>query len=508
MPTPTETELKLSWPDAGVGALPLARALGRPPLRRQWLDATYFDTVDRLLLRRKMALRLRREGRRWVQTLKASDSGSGGLSVRSEWETPAKLVRGEPRIDLARLADSPLPRLLQKRGGTKALLAVFGTRFSRTLWQLQFRESFVEVALDLGRIRAMRNGVRVVEPISELELELKQGRVEDLVALALRLVGRGRGAPPLVPRVRSKADRGYLLASATPASPVKAGARGFVDVLAPEMASGSALRAIVAHGMQVMLANTEAMRAHDDPEYVHQARVALRRIRSAIRLLDREQADFPAALAPGLHWAAQLLGSVRDWDVLVGQTLPDFIAAEGTPSKAAALRARAERQRKKVRDAALAGLDTARFARLMLRLKTWTLTPAPQDRNLERLAPPALRRARSRLLESAHFFAALPPERQHRVRILAKRLRYALDFLSVTLPAEPTERYVDALGEMQDVLGALNDAAVALDMVRRIARSAPILDAARRWIDSRVREQSVEAERRLLALAEAATPWE
>jgi inorganic triphosphatase YgiF len=270
------------------------------------LDATYFDTVDRLLLRRKMALRLRRTGRRWVQTLKAAGSGSGGLSVRSEWETPARFVGGVPRIDLARLADSPLPRLLQKRGGTKALLPVLGTRFSRTLWQLQFRGSLVEVALDLGRSGDTQWGACRRTDL-RTRAELKQGRGS--TALALRLVGRGRATLPLVPRVRSKADRGYVLASGTPAPPVKAGARGFVDVVAPEMASGSALRALVAHGMQVMLANTEAMRAHDDPEYVHQARVALRRIRSAVRLLDREHADFPATLASELQWAGELLGA-------------------------------------------------------------------------------------------------------------------------------------------------------------------------------------------------------
>jgi CHAD domain-containing protein len=273
------------------------------------------------------------------------------------------------------------------------------------------------------------------------------------------------------------------------------------------MTAGTALRAIVSHGMQVMLANTEAMHANDDPEYVHQARVALRRIRSAIRLLDPKHADFPATLYPDLRWVAQLLGSVRDWDVFSSDTLPDFVGAPKAPPAAAELGRRAERQRKKARDAAIAGLGSARFARLVLSVQGWTLSPALEGRSLARLAPRALRRARSRLLAAAHFFAALPPERQHRVRILAKRLRYTLDFLSVALSPEPTERYVVALADLQDVLGALNDAAVAPDMVRRIARSAPILDAARTWFNTRVRDASVEAERRLLALAEAAPPW-
>ncbi len=86
--------------------------------------------------------------------------------------------------------------------------------------------------------------------------------------------------------------------------------------LAADQSAGTALRVIMAHGLSVLLANTEAMQRSPDDEYIHQARVALRRMRSALRLLDRKHDDFPQALAEELRWVGTVLGAARDADVL------------------------------------------------------------------------------------------------------------------------------------------------------------------------------------------------
>jgi len=510
MGEPRETELKLHLPPRAAAAVRRAAPLRSVAARTLRLDAIYLDTADRLLQNNGMALRLRREGDRWVQTLKLAVPSQGGLSARPEWEGPAKTVRGAPRLDLALLQETPLVALLARHRAARRLGEVFRTRVVRTLWQVKTGTSRIEVALDRGRIEARRGRRLVVAPISELELELKDGRVADLLVCAGRLAGRGAGALALVPRVGSKAERGYRLAAAVAPAVTKASARGFSERVRPDLRSGVALRAMMAHGLYVLLANTEALHASRDPEFVHQARVALRRMRSALRLLDRRHADFPAALADELRWIGQCLGHARDWDVFESSTLPALLGAVPPTLRRQArrLQVRARRRREQAHRAALAALNSPRFARLALRLQGWTLTPPPQGRTLRRLAPRVLARAHARLFDAARFFAALSPERRHRVRILAKRLRYALDLLSAALPAAATVRYTDALAALQDELGALNDAAVARQMLAELGTEGALPGAAQDWLDGLERGELRKAEERLLALAALERPWE
>ena len=107
----------------------------------------------------------------------------------------------------------------------------------------------------------------------------------------------------------------------------------------------------------------------------------------------------------------------------------------------------------------------------------------------------------------ARFFAALSPPRRHRVRILAKRLRYALDLFSVALPKQATSHYVKALAQLQDVLGKLNDATVASSVLPELSKSPRLRASAEEWFRSVERECVPEAERRLLALSTMQKPW-
>jgi triphosphatase len=197
---------------------------------------------------------------------------------------------------------------------------------------------------------------------------------------------------------------------------------------------------------------------------------------------------------------------VRDWDVLQAQTLPALVAALPV-TKPLADRA-AERRRRD--DAALrAALAGARHARLALRLLRWANTTASSDgATLSSAARKRLGRLQRRLIASAAFFVVLPVEQQHRVRIRAKRLRYALDLFASALPARPTRRYVEQLAHLQDELGALNDAVVAADLVPPLARAAavdaqPALD----WLGEQRQQCALRAEAALAGLARLPVPW-
>lgn len=507
---PVETELKLQIRAEDVELLKQQPLLTGAPASHVEIDNIYFDTPDQLLRRHRLALRLRRIDGRWLQTLKSDSNGGGALSSRGEWETPAKpaLNGGAARLDLVRLRGTPLPKLLAGRKPKPALRPVFHTRVQRTQWTVELNEAAVEVALDVGEIRNQT----ATEPISEVELELKRGGPAALLDAAQQLVNAESPTPmALFPLARSKAARGYQLGTRGDPLAVKASAKGFAGKLTRKTSTARALRAIVAHGLSVLTANAELLMCYSSAkcsaEYVHQARVSLRRMRSAIRLFDPDQRDVPQAWSDELHWLARALGAARDADVMANATLVRWSKAQANIQLAAVV-VKAEQRRRQQRAKIRTALRSARYTSLILSGERWCLTPSPGDAELlSSIAAPKLQRAARKLFKAGRFFAALSPEDRHQVRILAKRLRYALDLFAVSLPKQSTTRIIDALADLQDVLGELNDDAVALATLPKLAKSARFRKAVRHWLVTTEADRLRDVERRLLALSQLPAPW-
>ena len=186
----------------------LEHPLAGAPYSRKKLVNVYFDTPDFALRRQRIALRLRRIDRHWVQTLKASfDDAEGkgdGISIRREWEMP---VAG-PALELQKLADTPLKAALKIAGGAENLMPLFRVEFLRDAWTVKpfprYAPDFVaEIAFDRGRIVA---GARTGR-ISEIEIELKSGHIKELQYLAHVLMRDLK----IKEEPRSKAKRGYAL---------------------------------------------------------------------------------------------------------------------------------------------------------------------------------------------------------------------------------------------------------------------------------------------------------
>ena len=197
-----EIELKLALGPEGPAALRRHPRLAGLASRATLLGNTYFDTPAGDLEAARMALRLRRADGRLLQTLKTRGQGGGGLSCRGEWEWE---VPG-PGLDLAGLA--ALPPLAGHGDELLARLAPrFATDFQRDTWRLEFDNARIELALDLGEIRAADRTVA----IRELELELEAGAPEALWELAEELAE----SVPLRPADTSKAARGGALLAGT-----------------------------------------------------------------------------------------------------------------------------------------------------------------------------------------------------------------------------------------------------------------------------------------------------
>lgn len=502
----TEIELKLALVKGSLARA--RRAFGDVYFVETNLKDVYFDTPDGALRRRGLVLRLRRDGDRWLQTLKATGSGHGVVPARGEWEVALPAHESAPALDLERFEITPLRVLLRAGLEADALVPVFRTCIRRRRGTLVHGDSSIEVALDRGELRAQVEGRKRRQPVAEVELELKSGRPQDLLDVGIGLVKERRGMT-LVPALRSKAERGYGLAARDGLAVARASARGFAEQLHPEMPSAQALRAVLRHGLSLVVANADALRGDPTSEHVHQARVALRRMRCAIRAFDPYGEDVPARLGKGLRWLAQTLGTARDWDVVVEQTLPTIVSSApmDDADKRALLRC-AERARTRSLKEAAAAVSSRRYARLVLRIARWSMEePAAATGSVGDTAASVLEQAAQRLFTHARSFSRLTPHKRHRVRIHAKRFRYALDLLAPSLPGRAAADYIEALAALQDTLGELNDASVAL---ARLADAGPAKGTSRafnEWFDGVEPALVSRAARQLSALGRRPRPW-
>lgn len=472
-----EVELKL-----GVDREARARILHAAPLaatkpRRVRMSSIYFDTPDCALAGAGMALRLRRSGRRWAQCLKAGRSGTGGLHARDEWE----FERPGPVLDLSLFAETPLAALDGAASLHQALVGAFTVEFQRTAWQVEpAAGSRLEVALDFGFVES--HGRR--EEISELEIECIAGDPAHAFDLAARLLDE----VALRPSAITKAARGYRLFKRAPLRPVKASRVGLDEGLSPLAAA----RALLAAGLDQLQANEEGVLRATAPEFVHQARVALRRMRSALRMF-RDAIGATRAQAWHDEWSETTLalGAARDWDVFVTESLPPLAAACGEPSVARTLARRAGLHRRRCREAARAAIRSPRYARAVLDLTRWLAGIGGNEAEgptepLSDFAAQRIRKRHKRLLAGLRNLPTMRPEERHRVRIDAKRLRYGVEGLASIFPAKKVRRYARHLAELQDALGRANDAATGARLLAQLGAPEAFAAFGRGWFAARM----------------------
>lgn len=246
-------------------------------------------------------------------------------------------------------------------------------------------------------------------------------------------------------------------------------------------------QAIVSNCLAQMRGNEAGVLQGNDPESVHQMRVGLRRLRSALRLFSTWIA-FPPPLQQELTWLGDQLGTARDADVLADSTLLKVTAA--CPQDAGVLRLRrfASKTAAQNRRRAGSAVASARYSRLMLSAVDWLEAsrwhdaldpPAPKalTRPLNPRGRQILKRLHDRLLQRGRRLAQGTPKERHRVRIAAKNARYATEFFQSLRPARRVARYVRRLAALQDALGDLNDAAVADRLIHDIEAHHPELAA-------------------------------
>lgn len=458
----TEREIKVA---ARAGfVLPdfdgVLEGISAAPITRRDLDAVYYDTADLRLARWGVTLRWRAgDGTGW--TVKLPEGEAGGALVRRE-VTFAGTASTIPDEALE------LVRALARR---EPLQPVAHLRTRREGVELRDVEGH-HVAEVVDDEVTVLEGERVAARHREVEVELDRRAPEELggaVVAALRRAGAGE--PELVPKVvRALGPR----ALAPPdLEPVQVG---------DDPQAGELVRAAIVASVLRLLRHDPGVRVGDDPEDVHQARVATRRLRSDLRtfrpLLDRRWAR---ELRAELQWLGRQLGAVRDPEVLLHRLrsqagdLPDVDAASLAP-----LLRRLADVRERARAALLDSMRSDRYVALLERLVAAGQSPLLLPEAAEparRVVPDLVARPWKHLAKAVAELDDDPPDADlHRVRILAKRARYASEAVAPAI-GKPARRLGSKLARLQDVLGEHQDAVVAEAWLREGAADADAAEA-------------------------------
>lgn len=447
---------------AHFNAAPVIATNARNKGTRKHLKSVYYDTSERTLRRNGLSLRVRQSGARFVQTVKTA--AADDPLRRGEWE--ASVASFAP--DLA-LAMPFLPEKLRSRLEAQPLEAVFTADIHRHARIVDLPSGTVEIAFGRGELTAGDRSLAV----GEIELELKSGSASAIYEIALRLAEQGA----VKPSVRAKSARGFDLAAGTPPSARRPRKLRLDPSVALDEAFATILRSCFLHLLQSLPAAEDGR----NPEGVHQLRVALRRLRSALDMMRAVGALTNLdALRSEAKWLAQDLSAARDWDVFQLDTLPTI--AEACPSVAgfdALGRAAAKSQSDAYRKAHDA-LGDRRCGVFLIGLGGWIETRGWRNdvaaEDLGQLAEPAVNFAQrilseqyAKVLKRGRRFKVLGAEELHRLRLATKRLRYLSEFLlPLFADRKSVRRFSRRLANLQEKLGAFNDMAVTASLLDRL----------------------------------------
>jgi len=360
-----ETELKLSIPATEIERFtlhPLLNQLASTHSKSQHLIGTYYDTPGLELKKAKFGLRIRREGERWIQTVKTAGSGVGGLHQRHEWEVEV----ADNQLEFASLPKILQEGILADNTLRERIAPAFTSDFQRITWELHTdNQSIVEVCLDQGKVYQGDKST----PICEVELELKRGEPNTLFQLALEL----QKDFSLVLENASKAQRGYELshpctiAVYMPSSPT----------LTDDMAASEVFPHLIEHYLTHLQANeAAALDEQSRVEGLAQLYYAVRCLQSCFAMCRKWlPVHSTAPLLAELDWLEQQLHEVHGWDTFsdILETIELQIGQQTTLRELAVTVAK---MRLQALETLKVLLQTPRYTGFILQLNLWLLDKA------------------------------------------------------------------------------------------------------------------------------------
>lgn len=440
-----EVELKFELSAGAAKAVRRHALLSKAGPQTVSQQSVYFDTDEGDVHKAGFSLRVRRVGDCFTQTVK-TNGGAAGLFDRGEWEAPVERMAPESKT----LKQTPLGKYKKL---DRKVAPLVRCDVERTIWLIERDGSVVEVALDSGTVSAGGEEAS----FHELELELKAGKATAIFDVAQEL---GQ-AVPLKVGVLSKEQRGLMLAEGAFGQAHKA----YALAIPKSIDAGQLFESIVHECIRHFRLNEALIIADRDPRALHQARVAIRRLRSAFALfrpairqgsIEQLQADLREFIAP--------LGEARNLDVF----LDHHGDALGWRDRRKLMSARTTAY-----DRVIDTLQTQRTRDLFLDLIEWTASGAwRKDSASTPIAPFAAERLDALWAKVKHrgsSLGELEEQQLHKLRISIKKLRYAVDFLAPLYARKKIRKFASSLAEMQDCLGLIHDDMVARQIVADFA---------------------------------------
>jgi len=439
-------------------------------VRRQKLQAFYFDTDTFSLAHAGISLRIRKEGRAWIQTLKAS---SANQFERLEHNVVVKHAGTTlPILNIHLHKEHPAYKaLLKVLRNQKQDFDQLTVRYQTDIWRrlalVRARGAMLEYALDLGFIKAFQaGGKETVIPVREIEIELKAGDKLAVINHAKTMINRYGAWID----TRSKAQRGFNAANGLLFSPairakftsLKRHDDGFIA----GMLLNSCLNQILPNASEIN-ANLESF-----DEHLHQLRVGLRRLKSAMKVLGLIQIYFREADMNQLSYVFGKLGQYRDLQFFDEKLRPALSAVDAPKMN-------------------LSSVNDLPDPKILLQSKNFQLfclstielslmqEKVPQEtKRLKPLLIQELDKLNKDTKKIAPIFMEIPDERRHKLRKRLKHLRYTLEFFVDFCDQSKYKGYLSSLAKVLDALGRYNDICVAIEKSQdRLAIDGNILFA-------------------------------
>ena len=469
-----EIELKLQCTPEALERIRQAQHLrdkdAKP--RRKQMRSVYYDTDDLRLGGEGFALRIRVSGDKCVQTLKADHEKTEDsfLHDTEEYETVLPCRIDEPDLEL--LPPPVRSKIRKLINGDRLLPRVVSDISRETINIHTDAGDRVELAFDAGVVKADGREAG----ICEVELELKDGKPEELYRIALDFADI---APMRISRV-SKAERGFALLRESKPAAIKAELTELDGKLNAEDAYEVILHDCLLH----LLANEEPAFKARLPEGLHQLRIALRRMRSAFTVFRKEIGGETAEmLSAEAKWLGNAVARARDFDVFTHDILEPVAPEAGEEEAFEVLKRKVEEERSRAWEAADKAFHSQRYSRFVLQLalflteRGWRAKRSAAD-PVSDFAVRALDKRQASVEKLGERMADLDEEERHELRKRLKKLRYTLSFFQSLFEKKRAKHYLKDLAKLQDAFGALNDLVTARSILGELAQNEASLQRA------------------------------
>jgi inorganic triphosphatase YgiF len=449
-----EFELKLVFPEersADIEKLLVSKG----GLRRQKLQAYYYDTPQFSLAQSGISLRIRKEGRAWIQTLKAS-----GASQFERLEHNAVISHTgvtPPPLNIKLHDEHPAHKaLLKSLRNDKQDIDQLTLRYQTDIWRrvalVRARGAMLEYALDLGVIKAFQvGGKEAFIPVREIEIELKAGDKLAVTSHVKSMINKFGACID----TRSKAQRGFNAANGlTHSPPCRA-----KSIALKSHDDGVIASALLNSCLNQILPNVSEINADLEAfdEHIHQLRVGLRRLKSAMKVLGLIQIYFREADINQLSYVFGKLGQYRDLHFFDDKLKPAFAAVDAPQMNLSSVNDLPDPK---------TILESKNFQLFCLSIIELALIQEKIPQETKRLKPlliQELDKVHKDTKKLANIFMDIPDERRHKLRKRLKHLRYTLEFFADICDRGKYKSYLNSLAKVLDALGNYNDICVAIE---------------------------------------------